>query len=123
MTALKTEAQSIEKLLPNMKSSLRALSIEIETVVSPDLRKQRSTYKELADKGANVRQALGLFSNLSDSTSRKAALERQNDGGSNDAASSTRLTSTVVAPFTELVESVLHQWGFRVWIASTSTRQ
>ncbi|MBN7809267.1 AAA family ATPase [Agrobacterium rosae] len=112
MTALKTEAQSIAKSLPNMKNSLRELSIEIETVVSPDLRKQRATYKELADKGANVRQALGLFSNVSDLTSRKAALERQNVGGSNDAASSARLTSTVVSPFAELAESVLRQWGF-----------
>ncbi len=112
ITALKTEAQSIERSLPNMQNSLRELSIEIETVVSPDLRKQRATYKELADKGANVRQALGLFSSLSDLTSRKAALERQNDGGSNDAASSTRLTSTIVAPFAELVESVLRKWGF-----------
>lgn len=112
MTALKTEAQSIEKSLPIMKNSLSELSVEIETVVSPDLRKQRATYKELADKGANVRHALGLFDSLSDLTSRKAALERQNDVGSNDTASSTRLTSTIVAPFAELVENVLRKWGF-----------
>ncbi|KQY70322.1 hypothetical protein ASD52_30495 [Ensifer sp. Root142] len=110
--ALKTEAQSIQKSLPNMRNSLSELSIEIETVVSQDLRKQRATYKELADKGANVREALGLFANLSDLTSRKAALERQNESGSGDATSSNRLTSTVVAPFAERVESVLQQWGF-----------
>lgn len=112
IAALKAEAQSIQKSLPNMRNSLSELSIEIERVVSPDLRKQRATYKESADKGANVREALGLFANLSDLTSRKTALERQNEGGSGDATSNNRLTSTIVAPFAELVGSVLKQWGF-----------
>lgn len=74
-----------------MRNSLSERSIEIETVVSPDLRRQRATYKELADKGANVREALGLFSNLNDLTSRKANLERQNEGGAGDATSNLRL--------------------------------
>lgn len=112
IASLNAEARSIQKSLPNLGDSLRELSIEIETVVSPDLRKQRATYKELADKGANVREALGLFTNLSDLISRKASLERQNQGGSEDPASNNRLTSTVVAPFAEFIESVLLQWGF-----------
>ncbi len=112
IASLKAESETIQKSLPNWRGSLRELSIEIETVVSPDLRKQRATYKELADKGANVREALGLFSSLSDLLSRKAGLEQQNERGSGDTSSNDRLTSTVVSPFAELVESVLVQWGF-----------
>lgn len=112
IASLNGEARSIQKSLPNMRDSLRELSREIETVVSPDLRKQRATYKELADKGASVREALGLFTNLSDLISRRASLERQNQDASGDTTSNNRLTSTVVAPFAEFIESVLLQWGF-----------
>jgi hypothetical protein len=112
LSSLKEESETLKKSFPVLENSLREISIEIDTIVSPDLRKLRSSYKQLADKGASVREALGLFSNLSDLNHRKEALERLNDKKTGDQSSSGRLTNSVVSQFASYVEDVLIDWGF-----------
>ncbi|MBY6153940.1 AAA family ATPase [Vannielia litorea] len=109
---LTRESTRLEQGLPKIDSRLGELSVELETVVSPDLRALRVSYKELADKGANVREALGLFDGLNDLLSRKAALENTNGPKASDLAESSRLTDSMVEPFSIKVEELLNRWKF-----------
>lgn len=111
--SLETELGRLEKLIPRTESDLYAVSQEIETVVSPDLRKMRSSYQELSDKMVNIREALSIFHSLEDLKVRRNALEQANSqiSSSVDVAGS-RLTDTVVDPFAKLVQRILTQWEF-----------
>lgn len=109
---LDKEAQTLEKSLPKIDDRLSALSQEIEAVVSPDLRKLRATYKELADKRADVREAIGLFDGLGDLIERRAALEAVASKKPNDSSDNYRLTASIVEPFSAMVQSLLERWEF-----------
>ena len=109
---LSQEFQRLEQGIPKIDQKLSELSKELETVISPDLRKLRVSYKELADKGANVREALGLFEGLNDLLGRKEALEKSNSPKANDAVANSGLTDSMVEPFSVEVEKLLKQWKF-----------
>lgn len=111
--ALIKEKNKLEDSLPKIEGDLNKKNTELQTVIAPDLRKLRSTYKELADKGANVREALGLFHSLNDLLDRKARIESANSYTPDPArAPATTLTDTIVSPFSELVRKTLQSWGF-----------
>jgi len=112
ISTLEIEKRRLENALPKIEANLQKYSAELKNVVSPNLRKLRTSYKELADKGASVREALGLFDSLQDLNGRKAALERVNTSPSGSAEGSSRLTDTMVSPFSLLVEETLKSWGF-----------
>tara|TARA_R110002072_G_scaffold295729_1_gene466880 strand:- start:957 stop:2810 length:1854 start_codon:yes stop_codon:yes gene_type:complete len=109
---LSRESKKLEQSLPKIDQRLGELSDELETVVSPDLRKLRVSYKELADKGANVREALGLFDGLNDLLGRKETLENSNSPKAGDAVANARLTDSMVEPFSVEVEKLLKRWQF-----------
>lgn len=109
---LDKEARTLEKGLPRIDERLGELSQEIESVVSPDLRKLRATYKELADKRANVREAIGLFDGLSDLVERRSTLEALTSKKTNDSSDGFRLTASMVEPFSAMVQSLLDRWEF-----------
>lgn len=107
------EAKTLEANLPRLDTSIRELSQDMDSVIAPDLRKLRSSYKDLADKGASVREAIGLFDNLNDLAGRKSAIEKANDSTKQiQKPVSFELTNTVVAPFSQFVEDVLQSWEF-----------
>lgn len=111
--ALVKEKNNLEGSLPKIEEYLRVKNTELQTIIAPDLRKLRTSYKELADKGANVREALGLFDTKSDLIDRKIRLEKANSKVSNSTSSPvTALTDTMVSPFSELVQKTLESWGF-----------
>lgn len=111
--ALINEKGRLEDVLPKIESDLKEKNTELQTVIAPDLRKLRSTYKELADKGGNIREALGLFDSLNDLLNRKSRIETANSYILDPAqAPATNLTDTVVSPFSELVRKTLQSWGF-----------
>lgn len=111
--ALVREKDKLERTLPAIEGKLKEKNIELQEVIAPDLRKLRTSYKELADKGAYVREALGLFESRSDLVDRKFRLESANsqtsDPGRLPAAT---LTASVVSPFSEVVRETLQSWGF-----------
>jgi len=111
--ALIKEKRKLESSLPNIEKNLTEKNTELQTVIAPDLRKLRTSYKELADKGGNVREALGMFDTKSDLMDRKARLENANSQVSSSSPSPvTTLTDTMVSPFSELVRKMLESWGF-----------
>lgn len=109
---LDKESKTLERGLPKIDERLGELSQEIEAVVSPDLRKLRTSYKELADKRANVREAIGLFDGLSDLNERRSALEALTQKKTNESSDGYRLTASMVEPFSAMVQSLLDRWEF-----------
>ncbi|MDF9304873.1 hypothetical protein P5P81_21240 [Tritonibacter mobilis] len=111
--ALAKERSNLERALPKIEENLKEKNTELQTVIAPDLRKLRTSYKDLADKGADVREALGLFDTKSDLLDRKARLENANSQVSGASETPvTTLTDTMVSPFSKLVRRTLQNWGF-----------
>lgn len=111
--SLTSEQKKLEGSLPKIEENLREKNIELQTVIAPDLRKLRTTYKELADKGADVREALGLFESKTDLQDRKSRLESANSQlSSSNPRPLNSLTDTVVSLFSEQVRKTLQSWGF-----------
>ena len=110
---LRDEAVTVERRLPSLKARLSTVSGEVERVVAPNLQQLRSSYRKLADKGGEVREALAIHRGLVDLEERKARLEKEDDaqgGGAN--VSDTELASSVTDKFAALVQEILTEWHF-----------
>lgn len=113
ISALQKEMKKLESALPSIETGLRERDSELQTVIAPDLRKLRASYKDLADKGASVREAMSLFDAKRELLDRKAALVGANSLVPAATLSPVlRLTDTMVSPFSELVRQTLQSWGF-----------
>ena len=111
--ALKKEKTILEGALPRIDQNLKKQNAELQGVIAPDLRKLRTSYKKLADKGADVREALGVLETKSDLLDRKSRLESNNSTVTAPTEMPIRtLTDTVISPFSELVQKTLQSWGF-----------
>lgn len=114
VTKLRTEAAGFERRLPQLEGALSQAAGEIDTVVAPNLRQMRSSYKELADKGSEVREALAVYRGLSDLVDRRANLEHEHEmrtGAANDAAD-VELSTTTVDKFASHIREILAAWHF-----------
>jgi hypothetical protein len=99
--------------LPGIEQSANALSEQIESIVSPNLRRLRSSYSELADKRGEVLQALGLHRTLKDLEERKDNLEREDaTSGSTTNIADIDLSTSTVDKFSTVVLDLLKQWHF-----------
>lgn len=113
IASLTRERERLAKAFPTIEQRLKEKNVELQTVIAPDLRKLRTSYKQLADKGASVREALGVFDTQSDLLERKNALENANSGTSTpQTVPESRLSDTMVSPFSEHVRGTLNSWGF-----------
>lgn len=114
MTTLREEAVSFERRLPRLESRLRELSGEIDSVVAPNLRQLRASYKELADKGGEVREALAIHRGLSDLIERKAKLEKEDEVrfGSANGSTDFGLSTATADKFASLIQTILQAWHF-----------
>lgn len=113
ITTLRKEAVSFERRLPGLEQSILSLSGEIDRVVAPNLRQLRTSYKSLADKGGEVREALAIHRGLKDLEDRKAQLEKEDDsvtGGGN--SSDVDLSTSTADKFATLVLEILKAWHF-----------
>jgi hypothetical protein len=108
---LAKESKSLERRLPNLEGSIAELSMFIESQVSPNLRSMRQSYSELADKKAEVREALGLYRTFKDLQDRKAALEAEVKNSGGDPADSD-LPSSSIHHFSTVVLDLLKEWHF-----------
>ncbi|THD36701.1 MAG: hypothetical protein E7773_06790 [Sphingomonas sp.] len=114
MTTLREEAVSFERRLPRLESRFRELSGEIDSVVAPNLRQLRASYKELADKGGEVREALAIHRGLSDLIERKAKLEKEDEArfGSANGSTDFGLSTATADKFASLIQTILQEWHF-----------
>jgi hypothetical protein len=111
---LRKEAVSFERRLPDLEAQLATVSGEIDRVVAPNLRQLRTTYRQLADKDGEVREALAIYRGLSDLEQRKSALEREGNvsGDGINSLSDVNLPSTTADKFAGVVLSTLKAWHF-----------
>lgn len=110
---LRKEAVSFERRLPALEQSLTTLSGQIDRIVAPNLRELRTSYKQLADKGGEVREALAIHRGLNDLEERKAKLEGEDEltgGGAN--VSDVDLSTSTADKFATLVRDILVAWHF-----------
>ncbi|MFY9958912.1 AAA family ATPase [Bradyrhizobium sp.] len=113
ITTLRKEAVSFERRLPRLEATFSTLSGEIERVIAPNLRELRSSYKQLADKGGEVREALGIYRGLKDFQDRKAKLEAEDQvDGTGGGASDVDLSTSVLDKFSTVVRDILKDWHF-----------
>jgi predicted nucleic acid-binding Zn-ribbon protein len=113
IVSLKSEAVNFERRLPQLEERMSTLSKQIDVVVAPNLRQLRSTYKQLADKGGEVREALAIHRGLTDLQDRKAKLEKEFEeaaGGAN--VSDVDLSTSTADKFSTLVLELLRAWHF-----------
>jgi hypothetical protein len=113
ITDLRKEAVAFERRLPTLEQSIQSLSSEIDRVVAPNLRQLRTSYKSLADKGGEVREALAIHRGLQDLEDRKAQLEKEDEtvsGGAN--SSDVDLSTTIADKFATVVLEILTAWHF-----------
>ncbi|MET4296560.1 TolA-binding protein [Bradyrhizobium sp. LB8.2] len=108
---LKKESRSLERRLPTLEGNIAELSTFIESQISPNLRSMRQSYSEIADKKAEVREALGLFRTFKDLQDRKAALEAEVKNSGGDPADSD-LPSSSIHRFSTVVLDLLKEWHF-----------
>jgi hypothetical protein len=113
IATLRREAINFERKLPALEQSLKTLSSQIDTVVAPNLRLLRTSYKQLSDKGSEVREALAIHRGLKDLLERKAQLEGEDElhsGGAN--VSDVDLSTSTADKFATLVRDILVAWHF-----------
>ena len=113
IATLRKEAVTFERRLPGLEQNILTLAGEIDRVVAPNLRQLRTSYKTLADKGGEVREALAIHRGLRDLEDRKAQLEKEDEivsGGANQ--SDVDLSTSTADKFATLVLEILKAWSF-----------
>jgi hypothetical protein len=109
---LQREGARFDRGLPKLESELRTISSDMEGAVSPQLAKLRSSYAELADKRAQVREALALYRSIQDIEARREKLDAAPDEQAGGSVSDNDLQISVVENFAQTVETILKAWHF-----------
>ena len=112
VTTLNREAATFDRSLPRAEGQLREVSSEIETMVAPQLARMRASYADLADKRAEVREALGMLRTLQDVEQRRALLDRDAEDSKGNSVSDGDLPTTTAEKFAQQVEAILKAWHF-----------
>lgn len=106
------ESRSLERRLPELERDVFEVSSKIESELAPNLRAMRTSYADLADKRADVREALGLYQTLKNLEDRRTALELEeakDAGGNNPDAN---LPTGSLDKFSSIVQHILQLWHF-----------
>lgn len=108
---LRREARNLGRRLPAIEADIDELSLSIEAQISPNLRAMRQSYGELADKRAEVREALGIYETLKDLQDRRTILEAEDAqaGGGN---ADSDLPASSIDRFATTVMEILQAWHF-----------
>lgn len=113
ISSLRTEAIAFEDRLPRLERRLSELSVEIDKTVAPNLKQLRSSYRTLADKNSDVREALSMHRALVDLERRKSKIEGDNLQASQQTnAVDIDLSTSTVDKFSKLILEILLSWGF-----------
>lgn len=109
---LEREGANFDRRLPSVMQELNSISDAVDGLISPKLSKLRASYSEFADKRAEVREALSLYSTVQDMERRRAELEKGVDDGKAEALASSDIPTTVAHAFAKTVETILSNWHF-----------
>lgn len=109
---LATEARSLQNRIPKLEADVFSVNIQIQEDLAPKLRAARTSYAELADKRAEVREALGLFQSLKDLEDRRTKLELEEAEESGGNTPDAGLPSSSLDKFATVVQEILKAWHF-----------
>ncbi len=109
---LSAEQRLLEIRIPRIRQKLDAIASYVETQITPNLRSMRSTYAELSNKKAEVRESLGLYRSLQSLEERKIALEREVQKTIGGSTVDDDLPTAAADRFSMQVLAVLKEWHF-----------
>ncbi|MGB5084466.1 MAG: AAA family ATPase [Methylocystis silviterrae] len=109
---LSVERRLLEIRIPRMREKLDTIASYVETQITPNLRSMRSTYAELSNKKAEVRESLGLYRSLQNLEERKAALEREVQKVVGSSTIEDDLPTAAADRFSMQVLDLLKEWHF-----------
>jgi hypothetical protein len=109
---LSTESRSLQRRLPKLEQDVFEVSTKIEQELAPNLRAMRTTYTELADKRAEIREALGLYQTLKDLEDRRTILELEEAGAAGGNNPDANLPAASLDKFSVVVQHILQSWHF-----------
>ncbi|WP_375415063.1 AAA family ATPase [uncultured Bradyrhizobium sp.] len=109
---LTTESRGLQNRIPKLEADVFAVNTQIQDDLAPKLRAARTSYAELADKRAEVREALGLFENIQDLEDRRTKLELEEAEESGGNAPDAGLPTGSLDKFATVVQEILKTWHF-----------
>ena len=109
---LANESRSLQRRLPKLELDEFQLHTKIREELAPNLRATRTSYSELADKRAEVREALGLYQTLMDLEDRRTALELEEAEASGGNTPDAGLPAASLDKFSTVVQHILQTWHF-----------
>jgi hypothetical protein len=109
---LTTESRSLQNRIPKLETDVFTVTTQIQDDLAPKLRAARTSYAELADKRAEVREALGLFDNLKDLEDRRTKLELEETEESGVSTPDAGLPTSSLDKFATVVQEILKTWHF-----------
>jgi hypothetical protein len=112
MRQLTSESRSLQRRLPKLELDEFQLHTKIQEELAPNLRAMRTSYSELADKRAEVREALGLYQTLKDLEDRRTALELEEAEASGGNTPDAGLPAASLDKFSMVVQHILQTWHF-----------
>lgn len=109
---LTTESRGLQNRIPKLEADVFAVNTQIQEDLAPKLRAARTSYAELADKRAEVREALGVFENLKDLEDRRTKLELEESEESGGSTPDAGLPTNSLDKFAMVVQDILKTWHF-----------
>lgn len=109
VSQLRSEVISFDHEIPQLEAALGDASREI-TKYAPDVTAQRSSYSEIIEKRAEVKEVTSLIDAIEELEKRRFTLE---PSGTKDSTSLTvDLSTSVTDAFAQKVEAILKAWNF-----------
>lgn len=112
VSQLLREKGNIARVLPRVFDELTKISQVVDDLLSPKLSSLRKSYSELADKKAEVREALSLYTTVQDMERRRARLADDTDPDRAASAANSDIPTAAADAFAQTVESILASWNF-----------
>lgn len=110
--SLEREGANFDRKIPTIVAELDLISKSVEELIAPKLSNLRKSYSDFADKRAEVREALALYTTVQDMERRRANLERDAKEKKSGAVVNTELPTTVTYSFSKTVGDILTDWHF-----------
>ena len=109
---LANNSRSLQRRLPKLELDEFQFHTKIREELAPKLRATRTSYSELADKRAEVREALGLYQTLMDLEDRRTALELEEAEAVRRQHTGCRFAAISLDKFSTVVRHILQTWHF-----------
>lgn len=109
---LQREGASFDRKIPTALKELESISEAVDELISPKLSMLRKSYSEFADKRAEVREALALYTTVQDMERRRADLTTGSEDERAGSPASTDIPTMIAHSFAKTVEGILEGWHF-----------